>query len=177
MSRSPVTAELMADAVNSYKDSANFQALLERIGEIAGHADSASLAAAAEPFRDMPEVTGPVYEHIVAERPDDARSLVILANAYWLTGRGPQAVQDLVSRAIAADPDNRGAWHLWALTESSLRERVARWEQVVTRFPNDELARVNLADNAASLASTEHDESALEKAIAAYESLLLTAGQ
>jgi hypothetical protein len=86
-----------------------------------------------------------VYERIVAERPTDARALVILANAYWLAGRGPEVVGDLASRAIAADPTNRGGWHLWALTESNPRRRTDRWLQVSRRFPGDDLAKANLA--------------------------------
>ena len=117
----------------------------------------------------------PDLERDVAERPDDAPALVRLANAYWMTGRGPETVHDLASRAIAADPGNRGAWHLWAISEPSPRERVARWRQVVDRFPADQLARANLADNAASLAGAEMDEEALNLAIATYEQLLAMA--
>jgi hypothetical protein len=80
-------------------------------------------------------------------------------------------VGDLASRAIAADPANRGGWHLWALTESNPRDRVRRWQQVASRFPDDQLARANLADNAASLAGAEHDEEALALAVATYEEL------
>jgi hypothetical protein len=52
-----------------------------------------------------------------------------------------------------ADPENRAAWHLWALAESDPRQRVARWQQVSARFPTDDLARANVADNAAALAA------------------------
>ena len=88
-----------------------------------------------------------------------------------LAGRGPDEVAALAARAIAADPSHRGAWHLWALTESDLRSRVARWRQVAERFPGDQLARANLADNAASLASTDHDREALDLAIETYSEL------
>jgi len=91
----------------------------------------------------------PALERAVAERPNDAKALIALANHYWLIGAGPEAVGDLASRAIAAEPDNRAGWHLWALAESNPRERVARWQQVSTRFPQDLLAKANLADNAA----------------------------
>ena len=117
----------------------------------------------------------PALETAVAERPDDARALVALANHYWLIGAGPEAVGDLASRAIAADPDNRAGWHLWALAESNPRERVARWRQVSSRFPDDQLAKANLADNAASLAGAEHDYQAVDLAIDTYEELLTTA--
>lgn len=114
----------------------------------------------------------PAFERAVAERPDDAKALVALANHYWLIGSGPEPVADLASRAIAADPDNRAAWHLWALAESDPRQRVTRWQQVTQRFPNDQLAKANLADNAASLAGAEHDYEAVDLAITTYEELL-----
>ena len=116
-------------------------------------------------------------ERAVAENPDNAHALVALANAYWLSGSGPEVVGDLASRAMAADPTNRAAWHLWALSESDPRQRVARWQQVSARFPADDLARANIADNAAALAGAEHDYDALDLAIATYEQLLATAGQ
>jgi hypothetical protein len=117
----------------------------------------------------------PELERAVRENPDDARALVALANHYWLTGHGPEAVGDLASRAIAADPLNRAGWHLWALAESDPRQRVARWQQVSARFPTDDLAKANLADNAASLAGAEHDYDAVDLAIATYRELLATA--
>lgn len=172
MISSPIDpAAEIASAVEEYRESNNFAALLDRLLEVSAAADLDALVAAVEPYRDIPEVAGPVYERIVAERPDDARALVVLANSYWLTGRGGEAVGELASRAMAADPDNRGGWHLWALTESRLRERVARWRQVAERFPEDELARASLADNAASLATTEGDPEALQLAIQTYEEL------
>lgn len=117
----------------------------------------------------------PGLERAVAENPNDAQKIIALANAYWLTGRGPEAVGELASRAISADPDNRAGWHLWALSESNPRERVTRWRQVSQRFPKDDLARANVADNAAALAGAEHDYDALDLAIATYEELLKTA--
>ena len=167
----------IAAAVDAYRADANIAQLLERIAHVARGADPDSLAWAVEPFRAIPEVAGPAYEHIVAAKPDDARALVILANAYWLAGRGPEQVAELASRAIAADPTHRGAWHLWALTESDLRSRLGRWRQVAERFPDDQLARANLADNAASLASTEHDQEALGLAIDTYSELLARAAR
>ena len=165
-----VHSEIRA-AVDAYRVDANVARLLERIEHAARAADPDALAAAVEPFRGIPEVAGPAYEHIVAAKPDDARALVVLANAYWLAGRGPEQVAALASRAIAADPTHRGAWHLWALTEPDLRSRVGRWRQVADRFPGDQLARANLADNAASLASTDHDREALDLAIETYMEL------
>lgn len=116
-------------------------------------------------------------EKAVDQDPHDAKALVALANAYWLTGHGPEAVGDLASRAIASDPDNRAGWHLWALAESDPRARLGRWQQVSERFPDDDLARANVADNAAALAGAEHDYDALDLAIATYEQLLSTATQ
>jgi len=168
------TAELV-DAVEAYRDSSNVADLLERLTSIIERADVDTLIAAAEPYHEVPEVAGPIYERVVQERPTDARALVILANAYWLSGRGPDVVGDLASRALAADPSNRGAWHLWALTESEPRARMTRWQQVSERFPQDELARAMLADMATSVAYEEHDPDALHLAITSYESLLATA--
>ena len=114
-------------------------------------------------------------ERAVDENPNDSKALVALANAYWLSGRGPEAVGDLASRAIAADPENRAGWHLWALSESDPRQRLSRWQQVSERFPRDDLARANIADNAAAVAGAEHDYDALDLAIVTYEQLLSTA--
>lgn len=125
----------------------------------------------------LSEMEDPVagLEQAVDENPNDSKALVALANAYWLSGRGPEAVGDLASRAIAADPDNRAGWHLWALSESDPRQRLSRWQQVSERFPKDDLARANVADNAAAVAGAEHDYDALDLAIVTYEQLLGTA--
>jgi hypothetical protein len=169
-----IAAEL-ASAVDAYRRGDDLGTLLDRLRRLAAFAEPEALIAATEPYRDLPEVVIPVYERLVAARPTDARPMVVLANAYWLTGRGPEVVGELASRAVAADPTNRAAWHLWALTESRVRERVTRWHQVVDRFPADPLARAALADNAASLAGAEHDPLALDLAIATYEGLLAEA--
>lgn len=161
----------LAEAVARYESEANVAALHLRIDDLVEGAPADDLVEACEPFRQIPEVAGPVYERVVALRPDDARALVILGNAYWLAGRGPDVVGDLASRAIAADPANRGAWHLWALTEGNPRQRTQRWLQVTKRFPEDQLAKALLADNAASLAGAEHDDEALVLAVATYEDL------
>jgi hypothetical protein len=127
----------------------------------------------------MEQLTDPLpqLEKNAAENPNDAKALIALANHYWLTGAGPEVVGDLASRAMAADPANRAGWHLWALSESDPRKRVARWQQVCARFPADELAKANLADNAASLAGAEHDYDAVDLAISTYRELLATARQ
>ncbi len=167
--------DAVADAAASYRTDGDAGRLMARLASLATDADIEALIAAAEPFRDVPEIAGPLYERIVEARPGDARALVILASAYWLHGRGPEVVGELASRAIAADPSNRGGWHLWALTEPSPRSRVDRWGQVVARFPDDQLAAANLADNAASLAGAEQDPAALMLAIDTYERLLARA--
>ncbi|HET7457627.1 MAG TPA: hypothetical protein VFJ74_08220 [Gemmatimonadaceae bacterium] len=164
--------DAIAGAIDAYRDHADLAVLHARLAAVMDRSTPEELAAAIEPFRDVPEAAGFVYEKIVAERPTDARALVILANSYWLVGRGPDVVGELATRAIAADPANRGAWHLWALTESDPRQRTERWRQVVARFPTDDLARANLADNAASLAGAEHDYDALDLALHTYEDLL-----
>lgn len=133
--------------------------------------DPEALIAASAPYRDLPEVVIPVYERVVAARPGDAQAMVILANAYWLTGRGSDVVGALATRAITVDAQNRGAWHLWALSESDPRARTERWQQVARAFPADQLARAALADNAASLAGAEHDPIALDLAVQTYEGL------
>ena len=169
-------AELRA-AVQEYERSDNVGVLFDRVRAVAAAVPPAVLKDACVPFRDLPEVLIPAYERIVSQVPDDAQALVVLANAYWLTGRGPDVVGDLASRAIAVDANSRGAWHLWALAESDIRERVGRWQQVARRFPEDQLARAAMADNATSLASAEHDPLALDLAIRTYEGLLAEATQ
>ena len=161
--------------VHEYHQRGDVARLLERLAQLAATASTAELVTAVEPYREMHEVAGPIYEVIVEREPDDARAIVTLANAYWLTGRGPDVVSGLASRALTADPSNRAAWHLWALSESSPRSRVNRWQQITARFPDDELAKANLADNAAALAGAENDPVALKLAVATYESLLATA--
>ena len=168
-SADPVTA--LAAAVEQYHLLGDVGALLDRVTALSRAADPDVLIAAAAPFHDLPEVVIPVYERVVAARADDAQSMVILANAYWLTGRGADVVGELARRAIAADESNRGAWHLWALAESSPRARMERWALVVERFPADQLARAALADNAASVAGAEHDPLALDLAVSTFEGL------
>lgn len=166
----------VAAAVQEYRADADVAKLLARLDAVCEATPSAAeLVEAVEPFRELHEVAGPVYERVVEREPDNARALVALANAYWLTGRGPDVVGDLASRALAADPTDRAAWHLWALTESSPRGRMTRWHQVTQRFPDDKLAHAALADNATSVASAENDPVALKLAIGTYEMLLATA--
>jgi hypothetical protein len=165
----------LESAVHDYHHSGDVGVLLDRLKALAKRTSPEVLKSASQPYREMPEVVIPLFERIVADSPADAQSIVVLANAYWLTGRGPQYVEQLANRAKQIDPANRGAWHLWALAESDLRKRVDRWQAVATQFPADQLARAALADNATSLANDEDDPVALKLAISAYESLLAEA--
>jgi len=172
---SPGASDLGAQldrVVNEYNATANLSALREHLSALIAGATPDALIAAAEPHRDEPEIIAPIYEAVVAEQPDNARALVVLANAYWLQGRGPQVVGELATKAIEADPSNRGAWHLWALSESNPRARVRRWQQVSERFPSDDLALAAVADNASSVAGAERDYAMLDFAIEVYDRLL-----
>jgi hypothetical protein len=171
------TFDPLPSVVDDYRRDGDVGVLFDRLRAIARSAEPDAVKLASEPYRAMPEVVIPLYEEVVAKSPLDAQAMVILANAYWLTGRGPDVVGDLAGRAIAADPTNRGAWHLWALAEPSVRGRVDRWQRVAKEFPADQLARAALADNATSLAHDEHDPLALDLAIATYEGLLAEATQ
>lgn len=174
-SADPSVRTQLDSIVLEYRQSGDVARLLDRVSALSAVASTAELSTAAEAYREMHEVSGPIYEVIVEREPQNAKAIVALANAFWLTGRGPEVVGALASQAIAADPKNRGAWHLWALSESSQRQRVQRWQQVVARFPGDQLAQATLADNASSLASAENDPVAMKLAIATYEGLLSSA--
>jgi hypothetical protein len=171
ISSSSDPAEALAAAVQEYHQQNDVGALLDRVQAIARSTEPERLIEISAPYRDLAEVVIPVYERVVAARPADAQAMVVLANAYWLTGRGSDVVGELAGRAIAADAGNRGAWHLWALAEPDPRARMERWRTVTVNFPADQLARAALADNAASLAGHEHDPAALDLAVRTYESL------
>lgn len=171
MTSAPDVKTGLADAVREYRQNGDIAALLDRTKALSIAADPDALISAAESFRDLPEVVIPVYERVVSARPADAQAMVVLANAYWLTGRGADVVGALATRALAADAGNRGAWHLWALSESDPRARMERWQEVTRHFPADQLARAAMADNAASVAGAEHDPLALELAVKTYEGL------
>ena len=161
--------------VATYQQSGDLGRLLDDLKALAKRTAPELLKTASQPCREMPEVVIPLFERIVADLPNDAQSMVVLANAYWLTGRGPDVVSQLATRAKQVDPANRGAWHLWALAEGDLRRRVDRWLAVTKEFPGDQLARAALADNATSLANDESDPVALKLAISTYEGLLAEA--
>lgn len=165
----------LAACVDAYQRSGDVGVLFDQLKALARRFPPDLLKTAANAYREMPEVIIPLYERIVADVPTDAQAMVVLANSYWLTGRSPDVVGQLASRAKSIDPTNRGAWHLWAIAEGDLRKRVERWHEVTQRFPADQLARAALADNATSLANDEEDPVALKLAIATYESLLAEA--
>ncbi len=167
----PSLLESLTAAVSRYDNDDNLGAFMDSVRSLAKTADPDELVAAAGPFTDRHEVMIPVYEHVTSQRPNDAKALVALANVYWLTGRGPDVVGELAERAKKSDPRNRGAWHLWALAEGDIRKRVERWTTVSKQFPEDQLARAALADNAAGLAGAEHDPLALDLAVKTYEGL------
>jgi hypothetical protein len=141
------------------------------LSEITRDVSADDMYDAAELVRERPDVAVLLLEHVVDAQPNNSRALVRLANNYWLLGAGPQPVGELASRAIAIDPNDRAAWHLWALAEEKPRERVSRWQQVAARFPQDDLALANVADNAASVAGAERDYEMVDIAIAAFEEL------
>jgi hypothetical protein len=169
-------ASRLAAIVEDYRQHDNLGALFDSLRALASETAPEMLIDASRPYRDIPEVVIPLFESVTERLPGDAQSLVILANAYWLTGRGPETVGRLARKARDLDPENRGAWHLYALSESDPRARMERWREVTVRFPSDQLARAALADNAASVAGAEHDPVALGVAIETYESLLKDAG-
>lgn len=167
----PDIATALDAAVHEYRQNGDVGALLDRVKSAVREAPPEALGAAATPYMDLPEVVIPVYERIVEASPTEAQPMVVLANAYWLTGRGADVVGQLAERAKSVDDGNRGAWHLWALAEPNPRGRMERWRAVTERFPADQLARAALADNAASVAGAEHDPLALELAVQTFEGL------
>lgn len=163
--------EVAAHVPNARAGQIDHASIATSLREITRGVPAEELYDAAERFRDRPDIAAALLEDVVRAQPNNARALVRLANCYWLLGAGPQPVAELASRAIAADPQDRAAWHLWALAEERPRDRVGRWQQVVTRFPHDDLALANVADNAASVAGAEHDYEMVDVAIAAYQEL------
>ena len=111
-------ADQLRAAVEAYHRHGNPAALFDMIRHLAETVPADKLKEACVPFIDMPEVVIPVYERVSAALPEDAQAMVVLANAYWLAGRGPEMVGELAARAISADGGNRGAWHL-SLSSSS----------------------------------------------------------
>ena len=162
----------IADIVEDYRKHDNLGALFDALRALARESSPEILIDISRPYRDLPEVVIPLFESVTERSPNDAQSLVVLANAYWLTGRGPETVGRMAQRAREIDPENRGAWHLYALSESDPRARMDRWREVTLKFPSDLLARAALADNAAAVAGAEHDPLAMDLAVSTYEGLL-----
>ena len=92
ISSSPEVSAAVADAVQEYRQDGDIAALLDRMKVLSIAADPETLIAATAPYHDLPEVVIPAYERVVTARPTDAQSIVVLANAYWLTGRGADIV-------------------------------------------------------------------------------------
>ncbi len=168
----PISLDVALDALlRDYHVTGHTAELHARLATLMEAGTPHALMLAAERYRDILEIAGPLYERVVEKDPTNVRAIIGLANAYWLTGRGPEAVGALADRAKAVDPHSRAAWHLWALTESNPRRRVDRWRRVCDEFSDDDLARANLADNAASLAGAEDDPAALQLALETYTDL------
>ncbi|MGQ0765773.1 MAG: hypothetical protein ACT4OZ_08920 [Gemmatimonadota bacterium] len=164
----------LATAVGRFRETPD-DAARRHLLAVANASTPDALVAEAERFLEDPSVTAVLYQVIVDAQPRNARAIVILANALWLLGAGPEAVNSLAEKARSIDAGNRGAWHLWALSEPSPRARTERWSQVVKQFPTDDLALANLADNASAVASAERDYASLDVALDAYEQLLARA--
>ena len=120
---SDIRAELAA-AVDEYQVHGNPAHLRARLREIAGAATPDALVAAVEPYREIPEVAGTGLR-ADRRRPAAQRACARHSRERLLADRSrSDVVGELASRAIAADATNRGAWHLWALSESDPRQRV-----------------------------------------------------
>src|SRR6478672_1171694 len=134
-------------AVQEYHLQGDVGTLLDRVQALSRAADPDALLAAAAPYRDLPEVVIPVYERVVAVRTQDAQAMVVLANAYWLTGRGADVVDQLARAALADNAASvAGAEHdplaldlavrtyegLWA--EASRDEERRALEETITKL-------------------------------------------
>src|SRR5688572_9104549 len=95
-------------AVHEYRQHGDVGALLDQVKAVVREAPPEVLAAAAAPHMDLPEVVIPVYERIVELSPMEAQPMVVLANAYWLTGRGA----DVVGRALEGTITKLKGWKL-----------------------------------------------------------------
>src|SRR6266571_898885 len=102
-SYAPRPAFPLAAIVAEYQQHGDVGILFDQLKSLSNASSPEALKTAAEPFRDLPEVVIPLYESIVARSTSDAQAMVVLANAYWLTGRGADVVGELAARAISAD--------------------------------------------------------------------------
>ena len=126
---------------------------------------------ASQPFRDMPEVVIPALRaNRRSTRPTDAQAMVILANAYWLTGRGPDAVEQLAVRAQGDRPDQPrrlASLGAHAGRPAQTRRPLARGHEAISRPTNSRAPRSPTTPRASR--TTKHDPVALKLAIATYE--------
>jgi len=63
----------LGQVVEEYRLTGNIGTLLDRVRALASRTDPEELARAVRAYANMPEVVIPAFEHIVAERPEDAR--------------------------------------------------------------------------------------------------------
>ncbi|HKP16306.1 MAG TPA: hypothetical protein VJT85_09575, partial [Gemmatimonadaceae bacterium] len=90
-SSSPTDVGAALDAaVREYRQRGDVGTLLDQVKAVVREAPAEALGDAAAPHMDLPEVVIPVYERIVELSPTEAQPMVVLANAYWLTGRGAE---------------------------------------------------------------------------------------
>ncbi len=168
----PPLSPALAEIVQQYRTDNDIAHLIERATALAAHSDPDALMSAAAPYEDIPEVVGPLYERVLEAQPNNSRALVGLANAYWLSGRGPDIVGALATRALAADPDksrrmaSMGARRVAATRAHGAVARGCGALCRTTTWPG----RV-LADNAVAVAGAEHDPVALAVAIDTYTEL------
>src|SRR5947208_14401420 len=94
----------LASYVDAYQRSGDLGLLFDQLKALAKRTAPDLLKSAARQYQEMPEVVIPLYERVVAVSPEDAQAMVVLANAYWLTGRGPDIVGQLSARAKKIDP-------------------------------------------------------------------------
>ena len=163
----------LSSFVESYQQSGDVGLLFDQLKALAKRTAPDALKQAAQPFRDLPEVVIPLYERIVADSPNDAQAMVVLANSYWLTGRGPDAVEQLASRAKAIDrAESRRLAPLGAG-----RSRICESASIVGSKSRSAFRATNSRAPRSPTTprvwrTTKQDPVALKLAIATYEGLL-----
>ena len=80
-------ANRLARIVEDYRQHDNLGALFDSLRALARDSTPELLIDISRPYRDVPEVVIPLFESVTERLPNDAQSIVVLANAYWLTGR------------------------------------------------------------------------------------------
>jgi hypothetical protein len=157
-------------AVHEYRQRGDVGALLDRVKAVVREAPTEALGPAAAPYMDLPEVVIPVYERIVELSPTEAQPMVVLANAYWLSGRGAEVVGQLAERAKSVD-DGTAAPGTCGRSPSPTRAANGAMACGDAALPGRPARAAALADNAASVAGAEHDPLALDLAVQTFESL------